>query len=363
MAKTVVGLFDRHEAARDAVSELVREGFRHEDVSLLARDEGPAGREGTRVAYVEEDGHEQVEDMAKGAGTGAAIGGAAGLLLGLSALAIPGIGPILAAGPLAAVIAGAGMGGAAGGLVSGLTRLGLGDDDAHTYAEGLKRGGTIVSVEADDREAGHAVAVLKRMGAAEIDKRAAEWRGQGWTGFDASSVGDAFESYTGGGQDAAAGREGTERVRGDEIAVPVVEERLEVGKREVARGGVRVERRVTETPVEEDVRLRDERVRVERLSTDYTFHGNESDAFKEAMIEIRESHEELVVNKKPRVVEEVHIGKEVEEHTETVRETLRRGEVEVEPLGPGRAHGASAAATDEAGPQTGRGRPDDREEF
>ena len=125
MAKTVVGLFDSHEAARDAVSELVREGFRHEDISLMARDAAGEGREGAKVAYVEEDGHEQVEDMAKGAGTGAAIGGAAGLLLGLTALAIPGIGPILAAGPLAAAIAGAGVGGTAGGLVSGLTRLGL----------------------------------------------------------------------------------------------------------------------------------------------------------------------------------------------------------------------------------------------
>ena len=154
MAKTIVGLFDSREAARDAVNELLRVGFRHEDVSVLAR--GTAGAEGEvgKVAYVEEDGHEQVEDMAKGAGTGAAIGGAAGLLLGLSALAIPGIGPILAAGPLAAVIAGAGLGGTAGGLLSGLTRLGLGDEDAHTYAEGLKRGGSIVSVEARGRRGG-----------------------------------------------------------------------------------------------------------------------------------------------------------------------------------------------------------------
>jgi uncharacterized protein (TIGR02271 family) len=145
--------------------------------------------------------------------------------------------------------------------------------------------------------------------------------------------------------------------------LPVIEERLEVGKREVERGGVRVERRVTETPVEEDVRLRDERVRVERMDTDYTFHGNESDAFKEAMIEIRESHEELVVNKKARVVEEVHIGKEVEEHTETVRETLRRSDVEVEPLEPGRARGASAAGEEAGPPSSSLRRPGDREEF
>ncbi|HEX7174065.1 MAG TPA: YsnF/AvaK domain-containing protein [Pyrinomonadaceae bacterium] len=362
MAKTVVGLFDSPAAARNAVSELVREGFRHEDISLMAKDAGAVQEKDAKVAYVEEGGHEQVEDMAKGAGTGAAIGGAAGLLLGLTALAIPGIGPILAAGPLAAAIAGAGLGGTAGGLLSGLTRLGLGDDDAHTYAEGLKRGGTILSVETDDREAERAVAVLKKFGAAEIDKRAAEWRGQGWTGFDAASAGDGFETYTGGGE---AGREESERARvaGDHVALPVVEERLEVSKREVARGGVRVESRVTETPVEEDVRLRDERVRVERLPADYTFHGAESEAFKEAVIEFTESHEELSVNKKARVVEEVRIGKEFEEHTETVRETLRHSEVEVEPLEPGRARGASAAGED-AGPLPSSGRrPGDREEF
>jgi uncharacterized protein (TIGR02271 family) len=147
--------------------------------------------------------------------------------------------------------------------------------------------------------------------------------------------------------------------------VPVVEERLEVGKREVERGGVRVERHVTETPVEEDVRLRDERVRVERLPADYTFHGAESEAFKEAMIEIRESHEELVVNKKARVVEEVRIGKEVEEHTETVRETLRRSDVEVEPLEPERRARGASAASDVDGPQQQerRRRPGDREDI
>src|SRR5918997_896171 len=180
MAKTVVGLFDDRAAAQNAVRELTAEGFRGDEVSLVSKK--PGGK-GVEVEYVEEDGREQIEDMAKGAGTGAAIGGAAALVLSLTALSIPGIGPVLAAGPLVALIAGAGVGAAAGGLVSGLKRLGVEDDDAGTYAEGLKRGGTLVTVNTDSERADRAVGVMRRVGAVEIDKRAAEWREGGWRGF------------------------------------------------------------------------------------------------------------------------------------------------------------------------------------
>jgi len=106
---------------------------------------------------------------------------------------------------------------------------------------------------------------------------------------------------------------------------------------------VRVQTHVTETPVEENVELREERVHVERRPADYTFHGTESEAFKEGMVEVKEAYEELVVNKKARVIEEVVVGKDVEQHTETVRETLRRTDVDIEPLGTERARGASAS--------------------
>ncbi|HEX8291361.1 MAG TPA: hypothetical protein VF570_06390, partial [Pyrinomonadaceae bacterium] len=132
MAKTVVGLFDDRVAAQHAVLELTAGGFKGDEVSVVSKK---SDGKGVEVEYVEEDGHKQVEDMAKGAGTGAAIGGAAALLLSLTALTIPGIGPVLAAGPLVALVAGAGIGATAGGLVSGLTRLGIEDDEAHTYAE------------------------------------------------------------------------------------------------------------------------------------------------------------------------------------------------------------------------------------
>jgi uncharacterized protein (TIGR02271 family) len=367
MAKTVVGLFDDRVSAQNAVRELTAEGFRGEEVSVVSKK--PDGK-GVEVEYVEEDGREQIEDMAKGAGTGAAIGAGAALLLSLTALSIPGIGPVLAAGPLAALIAGAGVGAAAGGLVKGLTRLGVGDDDAHTYAEGLKRGGTLVTVNADDQRANLAVGVMRRVGAVEIDKRAAEWREGDWRGFAETETlrphvtPDADEEATRrverqtevtaehepvraqslAGAQAAADDEFA--VPPPEVAIPIVAEELEVGKREVERGGVRVQKRVSEIPVQEDVTLREERVNVDRRPADYTFHGTESEAFQESVVEIREAYEELILNKKARVVEEVVIHKDVDEHTETVRETLRKTEVDVEPLEPGRARGAASGGGD-----------------
>ena len=373
MAKTVVGLFDDRAAAQAAVRELLAGGFPQEQISVVSKK---ADGKGVEVEYVEEDGREQIEDMAKGAGKGAAIGGAAGLLLSLTALAIPGIGPVLAAGPLVALIAGAGVGATAGGLVSGLTRLGLDDEEAHTYAEGLRRGGTLVSVNSDDEHADRAVAVMKQGGAVEIDKRAAEWREQGWKGFAETETfrphvntepdreDETVTARRGPRSEITAEHEpvpahmlagGATRTAHDdefavpppEVAIPVVEEELQVGKREVERGGVRVQKRVSETPVEEDVTLREERVNVERRPADYTFHGSDSEAFQESVVEIKEAYEELILNKKARVVEEVVINKDVDEHTETVRETLRRTEVEVEPLEPGRARAASSTGGDD----------------
>ncbi|HEX8129130.1 MAG TPA: DUF2382 domain-containing protein [Pyrinomonadaceae bacterium] len=354
MAKTVIGLFDNRAEAQSVVQALVSEGFRRDDISVMSKkNEETDKRPGETVAYVEEDGEEQIKDMAMGAGTGAAIGGLAGLLLSLTSLAIPGIGPVLAAGPLAAIIAGAGIGATAGGLISGLTRLGVPEEDANYYAEGVRRGGTLISVDASDEQAERAVAIMKQHGAVEIDKRAAEWRDEGWSGFDASATHTAFNAFAGGGDANASASEVTaehQRLAAEprgaqgQVAVPVVEEQLQVGKREVERGGVRLQTHVTEKPVEESVELREEHVNVERRPVDYTFHGTESEAFKESLVEIREAYEELVVKKKARVVEEVVVNKDVEQRTETVHETLRRTDVNVEPIDPGKARGASASA-------------------
>jgi uncharacterized protein (TIGR02271 family) len=121
--------------------------------------------------------------------------------------------------------------------------------------------------------------------------------------------------------------------RKDEATFPVVEEELRVGKREVETGGVRVTSRTDEKPVEEDITLHHEEVNVERRPVDRPANPEDIDAFKDRTFEVRATSEEPVVEKTARVVEEVHVDKDVEEHTETIRDTVRRQDVDVEHLG------------------------------
>jgi len=115
---------------------------------------------------------------------------------------------------------------------------------------------------------------------------------------------------------------------GGQAVVPVVEEELAVGKRKVEKGGVRVETRVTETPVQEQVNLREEKVTVERRPVDRPATA-EDVAFQEGSLELKETAEEVVASKRPKVVEEVVVGKQATERTETVQDTVRRTDVDV----------------------------------
>lgn len=358
MAKSVIGLFDSMSEAREAVQELLHSGFRKDDISLISRENGE---------YVTERGEDRTSGAAMGAGAGAAVGGLGGLLVGLSALAIPGVGPVIAAGPLATTLAGAGVGAAAGGILGALTDLGVPEQEAHYYAEGVRRGGALVSVETDDHMAERAAEIIGRYGAVDIDARVKHWREGGWARFDPNtgpyeardprpfadpnagpyrSDEPRIVSERHAGQHttakaaqehelAATPHEGKRpgQVGEGEVRVPVVEEQIEVGKRIVERGGVRLYTRVVERPVEETVRLRDERVTVERHPVDRPAGDADLAAFKEGTIEVTETDEEAIVSKRTRVVEEVVVNKQVEERTETVRDAARRTEVEVESIG------------------------------
>jgi uncharacterized protein (TIGR02271 family) len=366
MAKTVIGLFDSMSDARKVVQDLQESGFERDAISIVSR-------EGER--YVSDRGDERTSGAAMGAGAGAAVGGLGGLLVGLSALAIPGVGPVIAAGPLATTLAGAALGATAGGIMGALTDLGIPEEEAHYYAEGVRRGGALVSVETEDHEAERAAEIMSRYGAVDLDTRAKQWRQGGWTHFDPNTgpyeaadqrpfVDPNAGPYQArerpaGGERLAASSLGAER-RGEpdleaaprqgqhprggaegEVKVPVVEEQLEVGKRIVERGGVRLFTRVVERPVEENIRLRDEHVTVERRPVDRAASDADLAAFKEGTIEITETDEEAVISKRARVVEEVVVNKEVEERTETVRGSARRTEVDVESVGSDRASGAT----------------------
>ena len=177
--KTLTGLFDNYDDAKDAVAELEATGIPHSDISLVANNSD---------GWYDEDRSDAGEDAAGGAGIGAVVGGAGGLLTGLGIMAIPGVGPVVAAGWLAATavgaIAGAAVGGAAGGIIGAMTESGVPERDAHTYAEGVRRGGTLVTARVDDPLVGEADRILGRSTAVDIAARRRDYEAGGWTGFN-----------------------------------------------------------------------------------------------------------------------------------------------------------------------------------
>lgn len=184
--RAITALFDDYDAAARAVDKLEAEGIPHGDISIVANnaEDRHAGRltttgDPTRSSHPADAG---VGGAGTGATLGTVLGGGAGLLAGLGMLAIPGIGPVVAAGWLAATAAGAGVGAAAGGLLGALTGAGLSEHEAETYAEGVRRGGTLVTARVEDGQADRILAILDRHGSIDLDERAQGWRAQGWTG-------------------------------------------------------------------------------------------------------------------------------------------------------------------------------------
>lgn len=181
MNKTVVALYDEYTAANNAVKELVDRGFRREDISLVSREKT---EEGEYRVETEDDS----EGVLMGAGVGAALGGIGGLLVGAGSLFIPGVGPVLAAGPLVSLLASAGIGAAVGGVTGGLlgalVDMDIPEEHAHGYAEGVRRGGSLVAVRTTDDQTDQVVQVLNGYNPVNIDQRVSEWRQTGWTGFD-----------------------------------------------------------------------------------------------------------------------------------------------------------------------------------
>ena len=175
--------------------------------------------------------------------------------------------------------------------------------DVDYYDQGIGRGGSVLTVDADEGRADRAQRIIEAHGA-QVEE---------------------------GGRTSRAA--GAERGTRDEDVLPVVEEQLRIGKRAVTRAGVRIYTRVTERPVEEDVRLREERVNVERRPVDRPVTAAGGEAFRERSIEVDETVEEPVVAKEARVIEEVIITKDVQERSAKVRDTVRRTDVEVDRAG------------------------------
>jgi uncharacterized protein (TIGR02271 family) len=250
---------------------------------------------------------------------------------------VPGIGASAVAGPLTEALSDG------TGLVECLTEAGFSDPDARHYFESLRRGQSLFAVEAPEERVHEVVEAMRRLGARAVDEVAPP------TTAEEPAPPEAAASETAAPETAIPETkempippeiaEMLPPAGGERVTVPVLEEQLEVGKRQVNRGGVRIHSHIVEEPVEEKVSLREERITVERRPVYRDATEADLADFKEGTIEIHETVEEPVITKRRRVVEEIVIGREAREHTRTISEKVRRTQVDVEPLKNGRDTG------------------------
>ena len=205
----------------------------------------------------------------------------------------------------------------------------LPDEDRHTYEEGVRRGGFLLTADVGEEHVDEAVRVLEEADTVDVDERSQDWRKSGWDYAPAAAAGAGTAAYAAGSNATTAKDSVYEAKAAGEQVVPIVEEQLVVGKREVERGSARVRSYVTETPVHEQVRLRDEKINVERRAVDRPLTDGD-DAFRERTIDMTATGEEAVVGKTARVVEEVVISKTAGERTEEIDDTVRRTDVEID---------------------------------
>jgi stress response protein YsnF len=271
MRQTVVGVFDRYAAAQHAAELLQQRGIDSDDIHVTAADSG----DGTSRSQPQEEG---LLDKIKNFFSGAV------------------------------------------------------DDDfeVSAYSEHVRRGGAVVKVDIEDEpQVEMAREALESAGAVDIDERVSEWKAGGWSAADDNTPRSSVMAA--GALESRADRQ-TERSQGEQV-IPVVKEEVQVGKRAVKAGGVRVYARTVEDQVHESLELREERARVERRPVDRPASAADFDTLKDRTIEIEETVERPVVQKTARVVEEVVVGKDVRQKTATVDDTVRRTEVQVENLG------------------------------
>ena len=262
MAKTVVGLYDDYATAKKVVDELEQTGFGKDHIRATSREKSFKGDYGIDADKIDPDY---------------------------------------------------------------LNRYGVPEEESDFYAEGVRRGGSLVITRVHDDDAQTAAEIMGRHSPVQYEDRLSDYKERGYSGYDREAKPYSEKEVT----------QERERYRGEgEQSVKLVEEDVRVGKREVQRGGVRVHTHVVEEDKEVPVRLRDETVHVEQRRVDRpATEADLADAFQEKTIEVTETDEEAVVSKEARVTGEVVVDKDVEERTETVREKVRRTEVDVDETG------------------------------
>jgi uncharacterized protein (TIGR02271 family) len=265
---SVIGVFDSHGTAQAAARELIDEGIPREDVQVQTNlATTAAGRS------VEDAGERREEE---------------------------------------------------GGIRGFFHRLFHSDEDSSHYSEAVRRGSTVVVARVPSQLRDRAVDILNSHGAVDIDRRVANYREQGWQGYDPNAP-----AYT--AEEAERERAGSREMSG-ERTIPVVEEEIAIGKRMVRRGGVRVYTETVEEPVQEQITLQEEHVRVHRRPVDRQTTPADAAKLEGQSIEVVETSEEPVISKRTRVKEEVVVGKEVTSRTEQVSDKVRKTKVNVEEI-------------------------------
>jgi hypothetical protein len=187
MTTTISRLYNSYAEAKEAVRALEAAGVKHNDISIIASNADNWYSDDRKADTFPDRDLDGKDDRAEagrtGAGVGAAVGGAAGLLAGLGLMAIPGVGPVVAAGWLVSTLTGAVAGGATGGVIGALSQAGISKEDADIYAEGLRRGGAVVSARVADGDASRLQALMDRS-SVRIADRGAAYRKAGWKSFD-----------------------------------------------------------------------------------------------------------------------------------------------------------------------------------
>ena len=297
---TVIGLFKNQVDAERAIDRLKEAGFSENQIGVAMRDPGQ------QKELIEGTGTQAAEGAATGAIGGGVLGGVVGLLAGVGALAIPGVGPIIAGGVLASTLAGAGIGAAAGGLIGALMGMGIPEEDARHFDEGFRAGGTLVTVDAGTREEA-ARECLREAGA---------------------DLGSAGRSAQKGAMSTGAA---TADRSADSSTVELREEELQVEKNRVQAGEVRLRKEVISEERTIEVPVTREEVVVERRPASGREAGGSIDEGEEIRIPLME--EEVRVEKTPVVREEVSLKKRQVQDTERVSETVRREEARIEKSG------------------------------
>lgn len=210
-----------------------------------------------------------------------------------------------------------------GDFFAGIFGSDIDEDERGLYAEAVRRGSTVVTVNVAESMLTKASDVMNKYGAVDPVRRVARYKAAGYQQYDPKAA--PYSPEQAAKEFQAYGNTG-------EIALPVIEESLEVGKRAVQRGGVRMVTRSTERPVEETVSLRTEQVHVERHPVDRAVSEADLAAVRDRSFDVTTTSEEAVVSRQARVVEEVVVGKEVRQRDETIRDTVRRTDVEVDKI-------------------------------